>query len=79
MKTLNILALFFIYTIGLSAQDKIEELKPIPEAKSFTTSHEITSGGQSIKYNAVASKTYLKNDMGESVASIWSVAYINQQ
>jgi carboxypeptidase C (cathepsin A) len=76
MKIINVFILFFIFSVTLSAQEKKEEIKPIPEAKSFTTKHEITSGGKSIKYNAVASETYLKNDVGESVASIWSVAYI---
>jgi len=78
MKKLNILALLFILSITLSAQEKKEEMKSIPKAKSFTTKHEITSGGKSIKYSAVASETYLKNKEGAPVASIWSVAYIKE-
>lgn len=78
MKILTVLVLFLTLSVTLYAQEKKEEIKPIPEAKSFTTKHEIMSGGKSIKYNAVASETYLKNDAGEPIASIWSVAYIQE-
>jgi carboxypeptidase C (cathepsin A) len=78
MKKINILALLFIFSITLFAQEEKEGIKPIPEAKSFTTKHQITSGGKFIKYGAIASETYLKNEEGESVASIWSVAYIQE-
>jgi carboxypeptidase C (cathepsin A) len=78
MKKINALALFFIFSITLSAQQIKEVIKPIPEANLFTTKHEITSGGKLIKYDAIASETYLKNVEGESVASIWSVAYIQE-
>jgi carboxypeptidase C (cathepsin A) len=49
--------------------------KPIPPAKSFVTMHQGTFGNKSITYKATASETYLKNSEGDSVASIWSVAY----
>ncbi len=78
MKIINVLVLFFMLSITLTSQEKNEDIKPISEAKSFTTKHEISSGGQSIKYTAVASETYLKNEEGDSVASIWSVAYIKE-
>jgi carboxypeptidase C (cathepsin A) len=65
-------------SITLSAQGKKEEIKPIPEAKSFLTKHDIISGGELIKYDAVASETYLKNNDGDSLASFWSVAYIKE-
>ena len=48
---------------------------PIPEAKSFVTQHEIQNGNRKIAYRATAEERYLKNDAGEPVASIWSVAY----
>ena len=78
MKKTNVIVLFLLLALALSAQDKKEETKPIPEAKSFVTKHEITSGGKIIKYDAIASETYLKNNDGDSVASIWSVAYIKE-
>jgi carboxypeptidase C (cathepsin A) len=79
MKKINILLIILLAVSQLTtAQDKKEETNPIPEAKSFTTQHEIMSGGKSIKYNAVASETYLKNDAGQPVAAIWSVAYTQE-
>ncbi|MCO4820543.1 MAG: peptidase S10 [Flavobacteriaceae bacterium] len=50
--------------------------KPIPEAKSFVTQHKGVFGNKTISYTAVAKETYLKNNDGEPVASLWSVAYI---
>ncbi len=78
MTKLTFLALCFIFSTSLSAQEKKEIIKPIPEAKSFITQHEINNGGKLIKYNAIASETYLKNSAGDSVASIWSVAYVQE-
>lgn len=78
MTKLKILALFLTFSIALSAQEKEEVLKQIPAPKSFITNHQITNGGKLIKYNAIASETYLKNEAGDSVASIWSVAYIKE-
>lgn len=57
--------------------EKKEEAKtPIPNAKSFVTKHQAIQGGKTIRYTATAKETYLKNDKGEPVASMWSVAYI---
>jgi len=75
---LNILSIILLFLISVSAQEKKETTKPIPEAKSFVTNHQITNGGKIIRYKAVASETYLKNDSEESTASIWSVAYIEE-
>ncbi len=62
----------------LMGEDIIDNTKPIPTAKVFTTTHQINNGGQSIKFKAIASETYLKNELGEPEASIWSVAYIKE-
>ena len=79
---INILTLFsllnIILPISLSAQEKKEVVNPVPKPKSFTTNHQIINGGKTISYKAVASETYLKNESGDSVASIWSVAYIQE-
>ena len=76
----KIIALFtlLICTAQLIAQKSKDSLKPIPEPKSFVSSGQITNGGKPIKYKVTASETYLKNDKDESVASIWSVAYIQE-
>lgn len=75
---LNILSIILLFLVSVSAQEKKETTKPILEAKSFVTNHQITNGGKIIRYKAVASETYLKNDSEESTASIWSVAYIQE-
>ena len=51
------------------------EIKPIPEAKSFVTTHQGIFGGKTIKYKATAKETFLVNKEGDSIATIWSVAY----
>ncbi|MEP2669593.1 MAG: peptidase S10 [Cyclobacteriaceae bacterium] len=63
------------FTLVQAQEEKKEDIKPIPEAKAFVTSHQGTFGGKLIKYKAIAGETYLKNDDGEPVASIWSVTY----
>lgn len=49
--------------------------KPVPEPKSFTTQAEGKFGGTALRYTVTAGETYLRDDKGEPVASIWSVAY----
>jgi carboxypeptidase C (cathepsin A) len=53
-----------------------EEAVPVPEPKTFITDHQILNGNRKIAYRAIASERYLKDDAGEPVASIWSVAYV---
>lgn len=57
------------------SQEKTEESQPIPEPKSFITTGQGTFGGATINYTATAKETYLRDDDGQPVASIWSVAY----
>ena len=59
----------------LQAQESEKEIVPVPDPKSFITEHQIVNGGKTIRYKATAAETYLKDDKGEAVASIWSVAY----
>ena len=75
---LNILSLFVLFSITASSQEKKDTVNTVPEARSFVTNHQITNGGKLIRYKAVASETYLKNDSEEPVATIWSVAYIQE-
>lgn len=70
--------LFGIFiSFGLFAQEKNDSSK-VPPAKSFVTFHQGIFGGKNIRYKATAKETYLKNDKGEAVASIWSVAYTQE-
>ncbi|MET6990945.1 S10 family peptidase [Sediminicola arcticus] len=78
MIKLNILSVFLLISIAISSQEKNQDSIPVPEPKSFITSHEITNGGNTISYKAIASETYLKGESGEPVASIWSVAYVKE-
>ena len=66
-----------LLTTALYAQEKSDSSK-IPPAKSFITNHQGVFGGKIIRYKATAKESYLKNDKGDSVASIWSVAYTQE-
>lgn len=71
---LLVLICLFIHPFAIWSQDTSKQIS-IPEPKSFVTKHQITNGGKSIEYTATAKETYLKDEKGEPVASIWSVAY----
>ena len=47
----------------------------VPKEESSVTDHTIKIGGQTIPYKATASTIMLKNDKGEPIALIFSVAY----
>ncbi|MBT8205529.1 MAG: peptidase S10 [Eudoraea sp.] len=74
----TILTLVILFSVVLSAQEKKQDSIALPEPKVFITNHQITSGGKEIKYRAIASETYLKNKSDQPVASIWSVAYVQE-
>ena len=77
MKKLILVLVGILIALGhLQAQDQKQEKKPVPEPQSFVTSHQGSFGGKTIKYRAIARETYLKNDSGDPVASIWSVSYL---
>jgi hypothetical protein len=78
MIKLNLLSLFLLFSIVISAEENKLDSTSVSEPKSFFTSHQITNGGKKISYKAIASETYLKNKTDEPVASIWSVAYIQE-
>ncbi len=68
----------FLFLLGLYtgvAQEEKQEEKPIPEAQSFVTQHQIVNGGKSISFAAKAAEHYLKDEEGKPVASVWAVAY----
>ena len=78
MHKLFLFTLVLVFTAVLSAQETKKDSSSVPEPKSFITSHQISNGGKLIRYKAIASETYLKNKSGEPVASIWSVAYVQE-
>jgi len=78
MIKINTISIFLFFSLAISAQDKTQDSTAVPEPKSFVSSHQITSGGKTIKYKAIASETYLKNKSEQPVASIWSVAYVQE-
>jgi carboxypeptidase C (cathepsin A) len=73
-KQLLLLLISFVLFTGIAQEDK-QEKKPIPEAQSFVTQHQIVNGGKSISYTARAAEHYLKDEEGKAVASVWAVAY----
>ncbi len=54
---------------------KKEEPAKVPEAQSSVTKHSGKFNGVTVKYTVTAGDTHLKNDKGEAVASIYSIAY----
>ena len=51
------------------------EEAPVPEARVFTTQHEMKLGGKTISYTATAGTLLMKNDNGEPAALIGYTAY----
>jgi len=74
--------LYSLLSLSLFAQvakpEEKKDNKPIPEAKSFVTTHQGVFGGKTIRYKATAKENYLKNKEDEPVASFWSVAYTQE-
>lgn len=74
---LTLLLMLFAYMVP--AQEKRDSLaKPVTPPKSFVTSHQGVFGGKAIRYKATAGEMHLKNEKGEPVASMWSVAYTQE-
>jgi len=65
---------FMAFPLLVLSQDSLGTVE-IPEPKAFVTKHQISNGGKTIDYTATAKETFLNNEKGEPVASIWSVAY----
>ncbi|MGA9852439.1 MAG: peptidase S10 [Gammaproteobacteria bacterium] len=61
---------------GASAatSDKTAE-PPIPKETSAVTRHSLTIDGETLKYTATAGTLLLKNDKGETTASVFYIAY----
>ena len=74
----TLLFLAILFSTVLSAQETKQDSTTVPEPMAFITKHQITSGGKEVKFRAIASETYLNDKASEPVASIWSVAYIQE-
>ena len=74
-KILILLVAAICGTTSFAQEKKEVDEKPIPIAKSFVTTHQGTFGTTTIKYKAAASETYLTDNDGLPVASMWSTAY----
>lgn len=80
MKRIVLLILLITTQITSLAQEEKKEptIKPIPKPQSFVTTHQGIFGGKRLTYKATAKETYLKNEKGDSIASLWSVAYTQE-
>ena len=70
-----LIAVLLLMTIPMSSQEKSDSIKVVQAPKSFITNHTGVFGSKTIMYKATAKEIHLKNDKGEPIASIWSVAY----
>jgi carboxypeptidase C (cathepsin A) len=75
---LNLLAILLLFSTSIFSQKNKKDSASVLAPKSFVTNHQITNGNKKISYKAIASETYLKNKANQPVASIWSVAYIQE-
>lgn len=65
----------FLFCGSMAAQKSLKDSTEFPEPKSFITQHKISVGSSLLNFVANASETYLKDDEGSPVASIWTVSY----
>jgi carboxypeptidase C (cathepsin A) len=59
-------------------KDKDKKEKPVPEAKVWTSRHQIRLGGKAIDYEATAGTLLMKNDKDEPIALFGFTAYVRQ-
>ena len=78
MTRMIVVFLFLTCSTFVSASDKSEttDAAPVPEAKVFTTQHEMNLAGKTVKYTATAGKMLMKNKQGEPVALMGYTAYV---
>lgn len=77
MKMVIAAALAFAVSFSVLAQDKPDKKKPdIPDPVVFTADKSIRLGAETVRYKATASETFLRNDDGEPIAAIFSIAYV---
>ncbi|RLV60164.1 peptidase S10 [Parashewanella curva] len=66
-------SLLFITPNALAAKNPTE---PIAKPKVSTTNHKVEISGETVRYNAIAGGTLLKNEKGEATANIFSSTYL---
>lgn len=70
------LLLFFLFLANLVfGQEKKDSTKAILPSQSFVSNHAGFFGVKIIAYKATAKEIHLKNNKGEPVVAMWSVAY----
>jgi carboxypeptidase C (cathepsin A) len=57
-------------------QKEAPQAKPVPEPRTFVTTHAGHFGGEAVAYTATAGETHLRDDQGDPSASIFSFAYV---
>lgn len=73
--TLSLALIGLLGVFSVSAQD--EKPSPaIPEPVMSQTTHKAKINGSNVKYSVHAGDTYLKDDKGEPIASVFSISYI---
>jgi carboxypeptidase C (cathepsin A) len=58
------------------AQGASEALAGLPAPKRFVTRHQVTLGGRSVSFTAAAGESYIFNDRGDPIATMFSYAFI---
>ncbi|MEX2123133.1 MAG: hypothetical protein WD795_04520 [Woeseia sp.] len=77
-KTLLLVLVFLCSGQTIAAEDKDGKPEaPAPEAKVWTTEHELRVGNRNIEYTATAGTMLMKDDNGEPVALIGYTAYVS--
>ena len=67
------MAIFVMPSIAEDAGNGPKDAPEVPEARVFTSDHSLRLGSKTVKYETVASETYLR----EPTASVFSVSYID--
>jgi carboxypeptidase C (cathepsin A) len=57
-------------------QGASEALAGLPAPKQFVSHHEVTIGGRQVAFTATAGESYIFNDRGEPIATMFSYAFI---
>ena len=78
MTRMILVFLLLICSTFVSASDKSEtaDAVPVPEAKVFTTQHEMNLAGKTVNYTATAGTMLMKNKESKPIALMGYTAYV---